>query len=84
MNHFVKRVVMYEQPQDFWNGKDPGIQPNYFIPIDIEKKVNLYTMLKSQVRMHRSPDMLRDLAKIRGHQSNVESAEAFQIIRWVE
>ena len=84
INYFVKRVVMYEQPQDFWNGKDSGIQPNYFVPIDIEKKINLYTMLKSQVRKHRSPEMLRDLARMRGHQSNVDFAEAFQIIRWVE
>ena len=84
INHFVKKIVMYEQPQDFWNGKDSSIQPNYFIPIDVEKKISLYQMLKSQVRMHRSPEMLRDLAKIRGHQSNVQFAEAFQIIRWVE
>ena len=84
LNHFVKRIVMYEQPQDFWNGKDSGIKPNYFVPISIDKKIRLYQMLESQVRAHRSPEMLRTLAKLRGYQSNTEFAEAFEIIRWVE
>ena len=83
-NHFVKKVVMYEQPQDFWNGAESSINPNYFIPIDIDKKIKLYNLLASQVRGHRSPEMLKNLAKMRGYQSNLDYAEAFQIIRWVQ
>ena len=75
---------MYEQPQDFWSGSDDAINPNYFIPIDIEKKIKLYKMLASQVRCHRSPDMLTTLAKMRGYQSNTPYAEAFQIVRWTQ
>ena len=84
LNHFVKKIVMYEQPQDLWNGMSSAIQPNYFVPISIEKKIRLYKMLESQVRNHRSPEMLKNLAKMRGHQSNADFAEAFQIVRWVE
>tara|TARA_Y100000593_G_scaffold94426_1_gene193442 strand:+ start:2060 stop:2683 length:624 start_codon:yes stop_codon:yes gene_type:complete len=87
INFFVKKIVMYEQPQDFWDGARGAsfkIDPNYFVPIDINKKIKLYKMLESQVRNHRSPDMLINLAKMRGHQSNCEFAEAFQILRWVD
>ncbi len=84
INHFVKKIVMYEQPQDLWNGSELGIKPNYFVPISIEKKIKLYEMLESQVRGHRSPEMLKTLAKLRGYQSDTDFAEAFEIIRWVE
>lgn len=83
-NHFVNKVVLYEQPQDFWNGSEQSITPNYFVPIDIEKKIRLYKLLASQVRGHRSPGMLRNLAAMRGYQSNTPHAEAFQIVRWIE
>lgn len=83
-NHFVNKVLMYEQPQDFWSEPGKQIIPNYFIEIDIERKIKLYNLLSSQVRGHRSPDMLRTLAKMRGHQSNLSQAEGYQIIRWVQ
>jgi len=83
-NHFVNKIVLYEQPQDFWNGAEKPIIPNYFVSIDIEKKLHLYSLLASQVRGHRSPEMLRNLASMRGNQSNKTYAEAFQIVRWVE
>ena len=83
-NHFVNKIVLYEQPQDFWNGAEQSITPNYFVPINIEKKLSLYALLASQVRGHRSPEMLKTLAAMRGHQSNTAYAEAFQIVRWIE
>lgn len=84
INFFVKKVLVYEQPQDFWVSGRPEFKPNYFIPIDINKKVNLYRKMESQVRGHRSTDHLENIAKLRGMQINVDYAEGFEILRWVD
>ena len=82
LNHFVKRVFVYEQPHMlFWDDKD--FKPNYFVPIDIERKVKLYELMKTQIRTFRSSDHLRSIAKLRGGQSNCDYAEAYKILRWV-
>ena len=52
--------------------------------LDIENKINSYKLLESQVRGHRSPEILTTLAKLRGMQSGYDYAEAFQILRWVD
>tara|TARA_R110002051_G_scaffold297851_1_gene364421 strand:+ start:3550 stop:4179 length:630 start_codon:yes stop_codon:yes gene_type:complete len=84
-NHFVKRVLVYEQPHVFfWNHGCPEFTPTYFIPIDIEKKIELYNLMKSQVRSFRSNEHIKSLAKLRGGQSNTAYAEAFEVLRWVE
>tara|TARA_Y100001973_G_C5183304_1_gene326242 strand:+ start:594 stop:1208 length:615 start_codon:yes stop_codon:yes gene_type:complete len=84
-NCFVKKVFVYEQPHMlFWDNGGVDFKPNYFVPIDIEKKVKVYETMKSQVRSFRSPEHLRAIGKMRGGQSNCEYAEAFQILRWVE
>ena len=83
-NHFVKRVLLYEQPQVyFWNTTGREFNANYFVPIDIDKKIKVYEAMESQVRSFRSPEHLRANAKVRGGQSNCEYAEAFEIIRWI-
>jgi len=63
---------------------DENFKPNYFIPIDIERKVKLYEIMKSQVRKFRSSEHLRAIAKLRGGQSNYDYAEAYKILRWVD
>ena len=84
-NHFVKKVFVYEQPHMlFWDNGGIEFKPNHFVPIDIEKKVQVYECMKTQVRSFRSPEHLRAIGKLRGGQSNCEYAEAFQILRWVE
>ena len=84
-NHFVKRVLLYEQPQVyFWNTTGREFNAHYFVKIDIEKKIKVYETMKSQVRSFRSPEHLKANAKLRGGQSNCEYAEAFEIIRWTE
>ena len=85
-NFFVKKVLTYEQPHVFFwyhNDHDP-IQINYFVPIDIEKKIKFYNLLKSQVRSFRSPEHLMAMAVLRGGQSNCKHAEGFEILRWVD
>ena len=84
-NHFVKRVFVYEQPHMlFWDNGGVDFKPNYFVPIDVEKKVKVYETMKSQVRSFRSPEHIRAIAKLRGGQSDCDYAEVFQILRWVE
>jgi len=82
LNHFVKKVFIYEQPHMlFWDDKD--FKPNYFVPIDIERKIKLYEIMETQVRKFRSIEHIKAMSKLRGGQSNCEYAEAFKIIRWV-
>lgn len=82
-NFFVKKILIYEAIHDFLWNPDP-MDLNFFIPIDIDKKINAYELQKSQIRGMRSSQMLKDLAKLRGYMANTEYAEAFEIKRWVE
>ena len=85
INYFVPKVFLYEQPQVyFWNTTDRDFQANYFVGIDIDKKIKVYETMKSQVRSFRSSEHIRANSKIRGGQSNHEYAEAFEIVRWVD
>lgn len=88
LNFFVKKVFVYEETQvylwDYSYNLNGSFKPNYFRKIDITSKILAYNCLKSQVRSFRSPVMLEELAKIRGRQSKLDFAEAFQAIRYVE
>lgn len=85
LNHFVKKVLVYEQPQVYlWNNTSRPFNANYFVPIDIDRKIKAYELMASQVRSFRDQQTLRSNAYIRGKQSNNEFAEAFEILRWVE
>ena len=82
-NFFVKKVLVYEAAHDvIWNPKNMNL--NYFVPIDIERKIKAYGLHKSQIRGMRSPQLLREIAAVRGAASNCKHAEAFEIIRWCE
>ena len=84
-NWFVKKIFLYEQPQLYlWNNTGKEFHPNYFVNIDIGRKIQAYKLMPSQVRSFRSPELLHSMATIRGKQSNYKFAEAFQIIRWVD
>jgi|TARA_R110000824_G_scaffold16161_1_gene67265 LmbE family N-acetylglucosaminyl deacetylase len=85
LNHFVSKVLIYEQPQVYlWNNTSREFKPNYFVPIDINKKIKAYKLMATQVRTFRSPEMLRALALLRGGQCNFKYAEGFEIIRWID
>lgn len=84
INHFVKNVFIYEQVQDLWNHNYHVFNPTHFKPLDIKKKIAAYNLYKSQVRSFRSPEMITSLASIRGTQSNLQFAEAFEVIRYVQ
>lgn len=87
INFFVKKVLVYEQPHvflwDYSHDINSAIKPNFFISINIERKINAYKLMETQVRSFRSPETLKSMAQLRGTQSNTQYAEAFQIIRWI-
>lgn len=79
---FVKNVLAYEQPETVQTNRiNPRFIPHIFQPIDINKKIELYKIYKTQVRKHRTFDHLRYLAGVRGMQCNVPFAESFMTIR---
>ncbi len=82
-NFFVKKVLVYEQPSSMIFERVP-LTPNYFVPVDIEKKLKAYSLQPSQVRKMRSPEILKAIAKLRGASCNCEYAEGFHIERWLE
>jgi N-acetylglucosamine malate deacetylase 1 len=82
-NFFVKKVLVYEGIHDFlWS--DRVFIPNYFIPLDVEKKVKAFSYYESQMKAHRDIESIKRIASLRGMQSGLPFAEAFQIKRWVE
>ncbi len=81
-NWFVPEVLVYEEPDTLWP-HGVLVDPNYFVPLDAEDKVRTYQLHGSQVRGHRSPDLLRALACVRGAQANLKYAEAFVCRRLV-
>lgn len=84
-NHFVKEVYVYEQIQDLWNKNAHGeLEVNLFKPLNIDGKLKAYSLYASQVRSFRSSEMIRALATLRGAQANLQSAEAFKILRKVK
>lgn len=77
-NWLVPTVLIYEQPHVFiWPYVHGAFEPNYFRPIDIAAKLELYGVYATQVRGHRSPALLTALAQLRGAAINVPYAEAF-------
>ena len=85
-NHFVNKIFLYEQPQVYlWNTTGREFKANYFIPIELERKIGAYKLMKSQVREFRSPNLIRDMSMVRAKQAGKDCpVEAFEILRWVE
>jgi len=82
-NFFVNKVLVYEGVHDFiWSANT--FIPNYFTPIDIDRKLDIFSHYKTQLRSYRSLDTIKQIAALRGAMSNVPYAEAYSIARWVE
>jgi len=79
---FVKKVLVYELLDCFWYNMDYEV--NYFVPINIEQKLEAYRRYKTLVRQHRSLEQIEALARLRGQHIGVVHAEAFIIKRWVD
>jgi LmbE family N-acetylglucosaminyl deacetylase len=82
--HFVKRVLIYEEPDMPGTMRKVDFRPNYFRALDIDRKIKLYEAYRSQVRGHRLADHVRAISIYRGMQANLPNAEAFEVARWVQ
>ncbi len=81
-NWFVKNVLVYEQPETLHTNRFAAIfTPRVFVPINIEDKIDLYKLYKSQIRGHRGVDTVRAIATLRGSFIGQPAAEAFDVIR---
>jgi len=80
-NFFVRKVLVYEAIHDMWSYE--RFEANCYKWLDINKKIQGYKLHESQVRSFRSPEQMKALARIRGWESGLDYAEAFQILRWV-
>lgn len=82
INHYVKNVLVYEQPETIQTNRlEPRFVPHVFMPININKKLELYKIYLSQQREHRSTVHIISLAALRGSQCNRPYAEAFMTVR---
>jgi N-acetylglucosamine malate deacetylase 1 len=80
---FVNRVLVAEEVDVFGTMREQELfKPTFFRPIDIKKKIELVNIYQSQIRGHRSSEMIKAIAKVRGLQCNEEYAEAFEVLRW--
>ena len=80
-NHFVSRVFMYEQPDVLWTAS--GFCAQYFVPVDLQRKIEGLQLHKSQMRDHRAVDLVESMSRIRGEQAGVRFAEGFQVLRFL-
>lgn len=83
-NWLVPRVLVYEQPHTVVWPVARAIEPTVFREIDIEAKLAAYRLYESQVRGHRSPDVVEALARLRGAQIGRPFAEAFGVKRMID
>jgi LmbE family N-acetylglucosaminyl deacetylase len=89
-NHAASNVLLYEQvhvvtwPErhDLLRGRAP--EPDFFVSIDVERKIEAYRCHASQVRGMRTPEMVRAVARWRGFQAGFDHAEAFTVVRICE
>jgi LmbE family N-acetylglucosaminyl deacetylase len=81
----IEEVLSYYVPSSTeWSFE--GFEANYFINIDIEKKINAMKYYKSEIKKYPHPRSLKGLktiAKFFGIQSGMDYAEAFKLVRKV-
>ncbi|MFA5246151.1 MAG: PIG-L family deacetylase [Pedobacter sp.] len=77
-------IISYELP---WNNLKSV--NNYYVRItseQLEFKLKVLSLYESQIvknRPYSNPEFIESLAKVRGTQINVQYAEAFELIRWI-
>lgn len=82
-NWYVKNILVYEQPETIHTNRlvTEQFKPVLFTEIDINAKLKLYKLYKSQVRGHRGTETLKALAAVRGSFIGKPYAEAFDCVR---
>jgi LmbE family N-acetylglucosaminyl deacetylase len=80
LNHSVSTVFIYYQPQDLWCPQRP-VNPDTFFSISIDDHINLYLLLRSQVRHYRSPELIKSQLAVYGGTVGFDYALAFKTLR---
>jgi LmbE family N-acetylglucosaminyl deacetylase len=81
INWLAPNVLIYEQPHSvIWPHATANI-PTYFRAIDITQKIAAYRLYGSQIREHRSPEIVEALARLRGACVCTSHAEGFVVKR---
>lgn len=88
----VKKVLMYEclsETEFAPTLPERVFQPNYFVDISdfIEKKIEIMKIFHSELGEHpfpRSVKNIKAIATFRGATAGVDSAEAFQLIKFID
>jgi LmbE family N-acetylglucosaminyl deacetylase len=82
-NWYVKNVLVFEQPDSLLWPHGGETVPNYFQAISVKEKLHSYSLYTSQVRSHRSPELVSAIAQLRGAQAGLPFAEGFTVKRMV-
>ena len=83
----VRELYTFDATTDWAFGSFTSFQPNVFVEIDIDEKIELLRQYKDELRPYphpRSPGMIRTVAQRWGSVIGVEYAEAFQLVRWIK
>lgn len=80
----VNRILLYEQPETFDTFRGRQFKAQYFRSLDFQRKVELMGIYNTQIRGHRSLGDIETLARLRGIQAEIEYAEAFEVVKWIE
>jgi N-acetylglucosamine malate deacetylase 1 len=82
-NWYVRKVLVFEQPDSLLWSHGGETEPNYFQAISLKEKLHSYSLYASQVRGHRSPELVSAIAQLRGAQAGLPFAEGFAVKRMV-
>lgn len=80
INYNPPVVLVYYQPQDLWHPKLP-IDPSVYIGVDPKHHLHIYKLLASQVRNHRSPELIESMLRLYGELSRCQYALPFKLLR---
>lgn len=85
---YVKNVILFENPTYMWNLDWRKFNPNMYLEINIERKVEEFKRCYCSQERENEMNMLsigkiKDWARYRGMECNVGYAEAFTIVRHI-
>lgn len=86
----IKKILMYETISETnLNFYQNSFRPNYYVDISNQllRKIEIAKIFKNEVKDHpfpRSEDSIKSLSLLRGSESNIKYAEAYQIVCMID
>lgn len=84
--HRPEIVALFEEPSDSWSGRPVRRNPNWYLALSDREVAAKCAAMEAHVSQNRpvpserSTEAIRALARLRGAQAGVESAEAFHLL----